>query len=330
MNKFEYRRANTPEEAARQLAGEPGALLLAGGTDLLPLMKEEIVSPLALVDLSGWREGNRIEETSEGLRIGALAPLASLAAHEAVNLRYRALADACRLSASPQLRNMGTLGGNLMQQTRCWYFRGPFDCWLKGGGTCFAREGENEQHAIFCTDPGESECVSAHPSDPAAALIALDAEVEYIRADGGGRIPLSGLYALPTEGRRSLTTLPPGAVITSVVVPRLEAGTRSVYRKAMARATWAFALTGIAVVARIERKVISECRIALSGVAPIPLRMESAEQIVNGQRWEELDLRAIGGALTASARPLGMNGYKVELLAGLCAEAFRELTTRKS
>src|SRR6266576_3239161 len=118
LNKFEYRRASSPEEAARQLAGEPGARLLAGGTDLIPLMKDEIVSPVALVDISGWKEGCRIEETTEGLRIGALAPLSSLAAHEVVHLRYSALADVCRLSASPQLRSMGTLGGNLMQQTR--------------------------------------------------------------------------------------------------------------------------------------------------------------------------------------------------------------------
>src|SRR5437762_11186004 len=123
-------------------------------------------------------------------------------------MRYSALADACSLAASPQLRNMGTLGGNLMQQTRCWYFRGPFDCWLKGGDTCFARDGENEQHAIFLTEARESECVSAHPSDPAAALMALDAAVEYVSGDGAGRLPVAESYALPTEGRRSITALP--------------------------------------------------------------------------------------------------------------------------
>jgi xanthine dehydrogenase YagS FAD-binding subunit len=325
MNRFEYHRVSSPEEAARELAGEPGASLLAGGTDLIPLMKEDLVSPLALIDLSGWNEGTRIEETSEGLRIGSLASLSSLASHPAVRSRYSALADACSLAAAPQLRNMGTIGGNLLQQTRCWYFRGPFNCWLKGGETCFAREGENEQHSIFCTDPSESKCVSAHPSDPAAALLALDATVEYVSGQGAGMLSMADLYALPTAARRSFTTLPPDAVITNIVVPKWHQDTQSLYRKSMVRATWAFALAGIALVVRWDRKIISECRIVLSGVAPIPLRMESAEDAAKEQKIDELDLEAIGEALTVSARPLGMNQYKVGLVAGLCAEAFREL-----
>ena len=325
MDKFEYRRVNSPDDAAAQLAREPGARLLAGGTDLIPLIKEEIASPVELVDLSGWNEGRRIEETPEGLKIGSLASLATVASYPVVKSRFGALADACRLAASPQLRNMGTIGGNLFQQTRCWYFRGAFPCWLKGGDTCFARQGENEQHAVFFTDPGDSMCVSAHPSDPAAALLALDAEIEYVGGQGVGRLRLAELFALPTSARRSFTTLPLDAVVTSVNLPFPEAGTRSIYCKAMPRATWAFALAGIAIAARVDRKIIRDCRIVLSGVAPIPLRSPQAEEVVKGKRLGELDFTSIGKALTSSARPLSMNRYKLDLIAGMGAEAFRGL-----
>src|SRR5947209_5622843 len=183
MNNFAYSRAGSIEEALQSLqAGQTS--LLAGGTDLVPLMKDEIASPVAVVDITGWKELSRIEQREDGLHIGALVSLGDIARDSLVAGSYAALAQACNLAATPQLRNMGTIGGNLLQQTRCWYYRGPYNCWLKGGDTCFARGGENELHSIFATAPDQSPCVSAHPSDPAAALLAFDAQVKYRTSSG--------------------------------------------------------------------------------------------------------------------------------------------------
>ena len=163
--------AHSSEEAARLLAAMPGSRLMSGGTDLIPLLKDDIEEAEHLVALRGG-DGLRAIRDEEGtLEIGTLASLSEIVAHPVIQERYAALSQACRLSASPQLRYMGTIGGNLMQQTRCWYYRGPVRCWLKGGDTCYARDGENELHSIFMT--GESSCVSAHPSDPATALLEI-------------------------------------------------------------------------------------------------------------------------------------------------------------
>jgi len=325
MNRFDYQRASDLQEAVALLAGQPGASLLAGGTDLLPLMKEDLAAPVALVDLSAWREGAQIEQRDEGLWIGAMATLASIAADTTVRADYTALSDACWLAAAPQLRNMGTIGGNLMQQTRCWYYRGPFNCWLKGGDTCFARGGENEQHAIFETDPSESVCVSAHPSDPAAALLAFDGVVHYINSQGEGHIPVADFYALPTEERRTFTLIPQGAVITGVMLPHRSGAVRSIYRKAMPRAAWSFALAGVAIMLELDGDTIVDGRVALSGVAPVPIRSRAAEDLLLGRELGALDPAALSSHLTASAAPLSMNGYKVDLLAGLFSQTFAEL-----
>lgn len=198
MNRFEYSRAATPEEAVSLLA-DATSQIIAGGTDLLPLMKEGIIAPAQLVDISLWLKGRDIVQQAEWLEIGALVTLSEVARHEHIRAEYTALADACGLAAAPQLRNMGTIGGNLLQATRCAYYRGPYDCWLKGGETCFAREGENEQHSIFLTSPEQSMCVSAHPSDPATALLALGARVRYQTASGEDEADLEGFYSLPTK-----------------------------------------------------------------------------------------------------------------------------------
>src|SRR5688500_13299642 len=169
MNNFAYIASEGVEDAV-QAGSESRILILAGGTDLIPLIKDGIVSPDVVVDISRWRDAANIESAAGGLHIGALTPLAAITKHSEIIRSYRALADACGLAATPQLRNMSTLGGNLLQQTRCWYYRGHHNCWMKGGELCFARDGENENHAIFMTDPTESKCVSAHPSDQGAEI----------------------------------------------------------------------------------------------------------------------------------------------------------------
>jgi xanthine dehydrogenase YagS FAD-binding subunit len=321
MMNFSYSRVSSAREAV-ELLGD-GARLVVGGTDLVPLMKDEIEAPRALVDLSGWGDGARIWSADDGLHIGALAPVSAVGAHPDVLGNYRALAEACRLAATPQLRNMGTIGGNLLQQTRCWYYRGPHECWLKGGDTCFARAGENEYHSIFFTDPEASPCVSAHPSDPAVALLSLGARVKYLSRQGASEIPIEELYAMPTKERRAFTTLPGDVVLTEVVLPVSEGA--SVFRKGMARAAWSFALASVAIYVKLDGLRIAEARVALGGVAPTPIRALDAEKRLVGSKRAELDLHILADDVVLGARPLAHNGYKVQVLRGLVAEALQEI-----
>jgi xanthine dehydrogenase YagS FAD-binding subunit len=330
MNKFRYVQATNAEAAARIVGTVSGAVPLAGGTDLLPLMKDGLASPQLLVDLSAWDEGHQLEETEAGLRVGALVTLAALATHEVVTRDHTALADACRLAAAQQLRNMGTIGGNLLQHTRCWYFRGAFDCWMKGGDRCYAREGENQQHAIFMTGPDQSMCVSAHPSDPAAALLVLGARIFYTNGDDAGEMAIDDFFSLPTEERRSYVTLPHGTIITGILLPPPQPGTVSTYSKAMARATWSFALSGVAAMLTIDSGRIGEARVALTGLAPIPFRVGAVEDNLRGKLISELDREAAAELLVRDAHPLAKNGYKVDLLVGQFQELLTDLVARQA
>jgi xanthine dehydrogenase YagS FAD-binding subunit len=269
------------DEAAGALGN--GARPLAGGTDLVQLVRDRLVATDALVDVRGL-----LPRGIENDRIGADATLSEIESSEAVPA---ALREACRLAASPQLRNMGTIGGNLLQATRCWYWRLAFPCYLHGGDDCHAREGEHREHAIFANKP----CASAHPSDPAAALLALGAEVETtIR-----RFPLDELYRLPTDDDRSLTTLEPGELILALHVPEPDA---SVYLKAMDRRRFSFALVGVAAARFSDRT-----RLALGGVAPIPWALDSPD---------DLD----------GATPLPGNEYKLEIARALVRRALDQLS----
>jgi xanthine dehydrogenase YagS FAD-binding subunit len=259
-----------------------GARPLAGGTDLVQLVRDGLVPTDALVDVRGL-----LPRGIEGERIGAGTTLSELERSETVPA---ALREACRLAASPQLRNMGTIGGNLLQATRCWYWRLAFPCYLHGGDHCHAREGEHREHAIFANEP----CASAHPSDPAAALLALGAEVETTRR----RFPLAELYRLPTDADRNLTALEPAELILTLHVPEADA---SVYLKAMDRRRFSFALVGVA-----AARVSDQTRLALAGVAPIPWALDSPD---------DLD----------GATPLPGNEYKLEIARALVRRALDEL-----
>ena len=273
---MELARPSSTAEAVAELGD--GARALAGGTELVPLLRDGIVEAERLVDVRA-----AVPRGVQGQTIGAGTTLAELERDSTIP---DALREACRLAASPQLRNMGTIGGNLLQATRCWYWRLQFPCRLHGGDVCHAREGRNREHAIFANDY----CASAHPSDPAAALLALGATVRTDRRS----FPLGELYRLPTEDDREVTTLEPGELIVEVEVPTPAAST---YLKAMDRKRWAFALVGVAA-ARFDDGV----RLALAGVAPIPWSLASPE------------------ALDA-AEPLSENAYKVELARALVRRA---------
>jgi xanthine dehydrogenase YagS FAD-binding subunit len=251
-------------------------VLLAGGTEVVPLLRAGLVQAETLVDIRGI-----VPCGVEPGRIGAGATLAELECDPQVP---DALREACRLAASPQLRNMGTLAGNLLQSTRCWYWRLNWPCRLHGGDECFARDGEHREHAIFANDF----CASAHPSDVAAALLALGATLETTHR----RLPLASLYRVPTEADRRTTTLEPGELLLAVEVPDCDA---SVYLKAMERKRWAFPLVGVAAV-----RSAGETRVALAGVAPVPWLLDG-----------ELD----------AATPLPRNAYKVEIATALVKRA---------
>lgn len=325
MNAFAYTSASDLEAAVALLAATDGTRPLAGGTDLLPLIKGNIERPARLLDLkraAGLHD--RISITDRETTIGALATLAEIETHRGLLEAYPALVQAAGLAASPQLRNMATIGGNLLQRPRCWYFRGEhFHCWLKGGQECFAREGENQQHALFASGP----CVAASPSDPASALLAYGAAVA-VRGPGGTRtVPLADLFAEPEEARRTETTLECDEIITEIRLPAPAPGTRSRYLKAMDRKVWAFALVGAAVVLTVDEARITSPRVVLTGVAPIPYRAHAAERILDGQSPSSaLFTEAARGAL-AGAQPLARNRYKLPLAEALIARALSEAVT---
>lgn len=321
MRPFDYVRPASLGEAIGLLDGDGDAARpLAGGTDLLTLMKHEISTPGLLVDLKRLPElDDRIAPTADGrLGIGALVTLSQLESDPLLAGPYAALAEAAAQAATPQLRNMATIGGNLLQRPRCWYFRSQHvDCWLKGGSDCPAREGENQFHALFGAGP----CVAVHPSDLATALLALGASVEVTGVNGARSVPVDALFVLPEDGRRRENLLEPGEIISAVELPPVSQATRSAYLKAMDRKAWAFALVAAGVRLTVENGVINDARVALGGVAPTPWRAQRAEAVLAGSRPSpDLFAEAARVALEG-ATPLAHNGYKVPLLTALVRNA---------
>ena len=323
MSPFEYVAPGSVESSVHALrTGADGARLLAGGTDLLPLMKAHIAAPRLLVSLKRAADLPRaIELDGQGLRIGALATLADIERNADIARDWPALAQAAATAATPQLRNMATVGGTLLQRPRCWYFRNErFHCWLKGGTECTARSGENGLHALFETGP----CRAVHPSDLACALVALAASVEIRAARSTRTVALHAFFLPPSEDRRSETTLKPNEVILSIRLPLPAPGTRSVYLKAMDRAVWAFATVSVAAALRTSGRVVEEAAVVLGGVATVPWRVD-AVQALKGSRLDEATIAAIARDALAGAEPLRMNAYKVPLAEALIRRALHTL-----
>lgn|SRR5574341_251261 len=323
MQPFEHCDVKRFGDVAR-LVG-PRDVLIAGGTDLLPLMRDGLATPRTVVNLKTIRGGDAITVGRRGAAFGALALVADIAAHPGVRRAYPALAEACRVVGSQQIRNMATLGGNLCQRIRCWYFRQHVSCHKTGGRGCPAVDGLNEYLAIF----GDGPCHAPHPSDPAVALAALDARVS-VRVAGPRRTPggirrltLKQLYARAASRQDSETILDSGDVIEKITIPARFAGARQVYLKTAQREMFDFALVSVAVVWPRGRNVAP--RVALGGVAPAPLEVEIREP-GSGRRWAE----RVAGAAVAQARPLSQNGYKVEIARNLLATALLRPTGSRS
>lgn len=323
MRPFDYTRAEGPGDAARHAAD--GATIIAGGTNLLDLMKLEVMAPDALVDIT--RTGlDRIEDTPEGgLRIGTLVTNSALAAHETVRKSYPVLSRALLSGATGQLRNKATTGGNLLQRTRCPYFYDTGAACNKRtpGSGCAAIGGRNRILAILGTS---DHCIATHPSDMAVAMRALDATVEVEGPEGSRSIALGDLYRLPGERPDIETSLTAGEVITHVTLPPPPAG-RHVYVKVRDRASYAFALVSVAAIVEMDGETVTSARIAFGGIAPMPWRNEEADAAMAGKSADEA-AAAAADILLAEARPQGDNDFKLPLVRRTLRRALRDLERR--
>lgn len=325
MRPFSYQRAKTFSEAATLLTA-PRTQPLGGGTDLLAWIDEGLAAPESLVDLRSIEGADAITpDPNGGVRIGAAASVHNIASNATVRERFPALAEACSVVGSPALRHMGTIGGNVCQRPRCWYLRRAIPCLKNGGSDCPARDGENQYHAILDGGP----CYIVHPSDPAVALTALDAELELTGAGGDGTrtLPIASFYVLPSERMDHETVLRPGEVVSAIALPGTFSAGPQLYRKLMQRGAWDFALVSIAAARRRDGAI----RIVLGGVAPRPWRVpESVEEDVASGGLDDDSIGALVDRALYDAKPLAKNGYKVALAASLLRETIRELATRSA
>jgi xanthine dehydrogenase YagS FAD-binding subunit len=320
---FAYVRARSLNDALK-LAAEPGSRVHAGGTDLLGCLRDRVFEAQKVVSLSLLGELRGISSSSDGgLRIGALTTIAEIAAHDGIAQKYAALAQAASAVASPQLRNQGTIGGNLCQKPRCWYYRGDYACTRKGGDTCYAIDGENQYHAIL----GGSACWMVHPSDTAPALMALDARLRLVGPKGSRTLPLEKFFVLPEDDATKETVLEPGEIVAEGVLPAASTDQRSSYRKVRARAVWDFATVGLAlaVTTKPDKKVLG-ARVVFSGVAPVPWRSPETEKAITGRKLDTKTIAAAATAAVVGARPLAQNAYKVDMLEGVIKEALEKLS----
>lgn len=293
-----------------------------GGSDLFALMKERVATPDVVVYLKSVPGLAEVKgERGGGLTIGGAATLSAIGAHTTIRSQYSVLAEAAESVATPQIRNVATLAGNVCQRPWCWYFRNGFPCLKNGGTTCFSAAGENEFHAIFGGGPS----YIVHPSDTAPALVALDAS---FRISGSGRertVAAADFFALPTVNAARENVLKDDEVLTAIVLPPPRRNVRSRYHKVMDREAWTHAIVSAAVAVEIEKNVCTRARIVLGGVAPVPWRLAEVERMITGQRiTPELAAKA-GEKAIEGARPLQKNRYKVPMTQALVARAIGEL-----
>lgn len=333
MNKFSWYEAKSVEDALQQVSStvseelyqptHKAAVFKSGGVDVLDLVKEGLIQPQTIVNIRNIPGLDQISfDQTAGLRVGSNVTLAELAAHEAVKTHYPALHQAVMHAATPQLRNMSTLGGNLAQRNRCWYFRSAdHPCFRKGGDRCFARSretGENENHAIL----ENGSCVSVHASSIATALTAFRAEVVIAGAEGKKTtVPMDDFFVAPSKDTARENILQSRELITEVVLPAPTARTRSFYIKQVARESYDWSLGDVAVVAEISGNTCQKASIVLGAAAPIPYRSRPAEAAINGKAINHTSAHAAALAAMEPARPLSKNGFKVPLFIAIIEQA---------
>jgi xanthine dehydrogenase YagS FAD-binding subunit len=317
MPNFAYVRVKSLNEAIRHLSSK-GARIHAGGTDLLGCLRDDIFDAKKIVSLSQLNELRGIRMTKEGvLRIGALTTITEVANSKMIQERFPALAKAALEVASPQLRNQGTIGGNICQKPRCWYYRGEFHCLRKGGDRCYAYNGENQYHCIFGSG---SICYIVHPSDVAPALAVYDATVLVIGPKGGRKISIGKFHVLPSEDVQKETVLKPNEIVTEILLPPAVQGLRGSYRKVRTRRSWDFALAGVALALQFKGDRVQKARVVLSGAAPIPWRSKEVEEAITGKRLDADTVAQAAEAAVKNAEPLEHNSYKVPLFRNIVEE----------
>jgi len=316
LSNFAYVCTGSIREAVKQLTSD-GSRLHAGGTDLLGCLRDNVFDAEKVVSISRLNALRGIRETPEGgLRIGALTTITEVAESPLVRHRYRALAQAASEVASPQLRNQGTIGGNICQKPRCWYYRGEFHCLRKGGDRCYAVGGENQFHCIF----GGDMCYIVHPSDTAPALVALEAVARIVGQRGTRKVPIEHFHILPSQDFQQETVLDPDEIVSEIVLPPAPSGLRSAYRKVRARRSWDFALAGVALALRFNGSTVKKARVVFSGVAPVPWRSREVEETITGRRLDANVAASAGEAAIRAAEPMEKNAYKIPLLRAVVAE----------
>ena len=324
MRAFQYHRAATASEAVALVAGDSQSAFLGGGTNLVDLMKLGVQRPRLLVDVTGLGLDGVETLVDGGLRVGAGVRNSDLAAHPLVRRDFPLLSRALLDGASGQIRNMATVGGNLMQRTRCVYFQDTGKpCNKREPGTgCSAREGAHRDLAILGTSPA---CIATHPSDMAVALAALDADVDVLEPAGARRIPLTEFFRLPGDEPQRETTMDTGGLITAVRLAPLSYGRRSTYRKVRDRASFAFAAGSVAAAIDLDGGVVRDVRLAFGGVAHRPWRARAAEAALRGQAATPENFARAAEVELAAAKPLPDNGFKVPLILNLTVATLIEL-----
>ena len=297
------------------------AWVLAGGLDTWDWLKDRVKRPSAVVDVGAIASLKEIRAAADGLEVGAMAPLSEVVNHPQVRDQYQLLADAAGLVASPQIRNQGTLGGNISQDTRCWYYRDGWSCYRAGGNICYADTptAMNREHCIT----GASRCVAVNPSDTAPALVALDAEMVIINSSGERVVSALDYFVGPEIDIERMTALQPGDLLTTVRIPSTWAGARFYFEKARDRAVWDFALGAVASAAKINGGVIEDIRVAVNGFAPTPQRLTAVEDAVRGQEVNEQTAERAGAIAIQGVQSLAHNEYKVALLRNLVKRSIR-------
>ena len=295
---------------------------MAGGNDSLSWFKERVKRPKAVIDISGIAVLKGIRETPDGVEIGSLTTLTEIERNPVIRAKYRVLADAARRVASPQIRNTGTIGGNLAQDARCGDYRYGLPCYRAGGNTCFADtpDGVNREHALFDAD----RCVAVTPSDTAPALVALDAKMVIKSSKGDRVVGAEEFFIGPKTDITQLTSLKPEEILTAVRISNSWAGARFYFEKVADRDAWDFALVNVAAAIVLSNGVVARSRIACGGVSAVPRRLTVVEEVIQGKPVEEATAKLAGQSAVRGARPLNYNQFKIPLMANLVTRAVRD------
>ncbi len=302
-------------------AANRAVAVAGGGSDVLGMMKERLITPDIVVRLQSIAGLDQVKAEKGGVAIGGQITLDALGRHEVIRQQYRVLAEAASDVATPQIRNVATLAGNVCQRPWCWYYRNGFKCFKAGGNTCYSANGENQFHAIFGGGPS----YIVHPSDTAPALVALDGTFAIAGPSGRRLVKAADFFTLPTTNAARENVLVDGEILESVLLPAPRAGVRSTYHKIMDREAWTHAVVSAAVVLDMNRDVCRSARVVLGGVAPIPWRLTEVEQLLAGQRITPQLAAEAGERAVRGARPLAKNGYKVPLTRNMVARVVEDL-----